>query len=418
MRHFTTQSLAMYICKNLYDETNLHTFMFKNDLIIFASSENSILGQSFCFENVTPSIEDDIMLFPAFHTIKSGGIISITYNDEPVFSVGMEGELSKIRTTLRMLFHFVNMWLGFRERLLSIEKTHKLILENIKDGYYEVDLKGNLTFFNSAFKEMIGYSEFELLGMNYKAYTSKETSKLIFTMYNNVYKTRKASEMLEFQYIKKDGETFNAEVSINLINDEANKPIGFCGIVRDITERKKSEELINFYAYHDPLTELPNRRYFESQLKKAINEADERKKMLAVLFIDLDGFKQVNDTLGHSAGDKLLQQIANRLTSHRPDKTVISRLGGDEFTILIHDLDYFHEVYVKTKSILELFQKNFTISGVNFTITASIGVSLYPTEGKTPEELMINADLAMYKAKQTGKNTFRFYGHLHNSFLK
>src|SRR5690606_20758097 len=116
--------------------------------------------------------------------------------------------------------------------------------------------------------------------------------------------------------------------------------------------------------------------------------------------------------------DKLLQQIANRLTSHRPDKTVISRLGGDEFTILIHDLDYFHEVYVKTKSILELFQKNFTISGVNFTITASIGVSLYPTEGKTPEELMINADIAMYKAKQTGKNTFRFYGHLHNSFLK
>lgn len=417
MRRFTTQSLADYICVNLYEETKLHTFMFKKDNIIFASSEKSIRGQKFNLDNVTPSKEEDIMLFPAFSSIKKGGFISITYNGEPVFSVAIEGELSTIRTALRMILHFVRMWLSFRERLLSIEQAHKQILENIKDGYYEVDLRGNLTFFNSAFSEMLGYSEFELLGMNYKTYTSKETASLIFKMYSNVYKTRKASEMLEFQYIKSNGETLDAEVSINLIYDETNEPIGFCGIVRDITERKKTEELVNFYAYHDPLTELPNRRYFENQLTKAINEAISRRKMLAVLFIDLDGFKQVNDTLGHSAGDKLLRQIAKRLTEHRTEKIVISRLGGDEFTILIHDLNYFHEAYVETKSILQLFQKQFTISGVNFTITASIGVSLYPNEGKTPEELMINADLAMYKAKQTGKNTFRFYGHLHDTYL-
>lgn len=412
MRHFTTQALAEYICNNLYVETQRHTFMFKTDYIIFASSEKSIIGQTFDIENVAPSTEADIVLFPAFDVIKSGGFISITFNEEPVFTVAMEGELHEIRTALRMLLHFVRMWLSFRERLLSVEQAHRLILENIKDGYYEVDLDGNFTFFNSALSEMLGYSEFELLNMNYKTYTSKETSKLLFNSYSNVFKTRKSSEMGDFQFKRKDGVLVDAEVSINLIYDEAKEPIGFCGIVRDITERKKAEELINFYAYHDPLTELPNRRYFENKLSKAINDAKQRNKMLAILFLDLDGFKQVNDTLGHSAGDKLLRMIASRLSNHFNEKAVVSRLGGDEFTILIYDLDYFHEAYDEAKFILELFQKQFTISGVNFTITASIGCSLYPDEGTTAEELMINADIAMYDAKQSGKNKCRFFGHL------
>ncbi len=415
MRNFTTQSLAEYICIHLYNETKQHTFMFKEDNVIFASSEKSLLGKRFHLEAATPSTEEDIMLFSSFFPIKNGGFLTIMYNDSHVFSVAMEGDLGKIRTILRMILHFVRMWLGFRERLLNMKETHKQILENINDGYYEVNLRGDLTFFNSAFREMLGYSEFELLGMNYKKYTSKETAKKIFKKYYNVYKTRKSSEMFEFQYIKKNGDTFEAEVSINLIYDDSNQPIGFCGIVRDVTERKKSQELINFYAYHDPLTELPNRRYFENQLANAIKEVNQKNKMLAILFIDLDGFKQVNDTLGHSAGDKLLQLIAKRLSTCRTEKTVISRLGGDEFTILIHDINYFHEAYIETKSILELFQQPFTISGMNFKITASIGVSLYPHDGETSEELLIKADLAMYKSKETGKNTFCFFSHLHNA---
>lgn len=416
MRHFTTQSLAEYICNNFYKETKLHTFMFKKDYIIFASSDKSILGQQFNHDVVVHSSEKDILLFPAFASIQKGAYIPITYNNELVFNVAMEGNLLKIRTLLRMIFHFVRMWLGFRERLFNMKQIHKQILENIKDGYYEVDLKGNFTFFNQALKDMLGYSEFELIGMNYQKYTSKETAQLLYDVYSTVYKTKKAAEMLEFQYIKKNGDIFDAEVSINLVYNDANEPIGFCGIVRDITERKKTEELINFYAYHDPLTELPNRRYFEEQLTKAIIKADERKTMLAVLFIDLDGFKQVNDTLGHSEGDKLLQQIARRLREHCTDNTVISRLGGDEFTILIYDLACFQDAYIHAKAILQLFQKQFIISNMNFTITASIGIALYPYEGNTPEELMIHADTAMYRAKQTGKNTFCFYRYLANMY--
>jgi diguanylate cyclase (GGDEF)-like protein len=136
--------------------------------------------------------------------------------------------------------------------------------------------------------------------------------------------------------------------------------------------------------------------------------------MLAVLFIDLDGFKYVNDTLGHSAGDKLLLQVAERLKKHGPENTLISRLGGDEFTVLLYNLDHWSEIYEKTKSILKLFQPQFTIDGVNFSITASIGISLYPYEGKTPEELLIYADTAMYKAKQSGKNKFCFYNYTPN----
>lgn len=415
MRHFTTQSIADYICVNLYEETNQHTFMFNKDQKIFASSDKSIIGQKINLDNVTQSKAEDIQLFPAFASIQKGGFISITYNDQYVFSVAMEGELHQIRTVLRMILHFVRMWLGFRERILNIEQTQRQILENINDGYYEVNLRGDLTFFNRSFCEMIGYSEFELLGMNYKTYTSEETANLLFQMYSHVYKTRESSEMVEFQYIKKSGEILDAEVSINLIYDDSNEPIGFCGIVRDITERKRTQELVNFYAFHDPLTELPNRRYFENELEKAIASSIQQKTMLAVLFIDLDGFKQVNDTLGHSAGDKLLQLLAKRLNEHRNEKTTISRLGGDEFTILISDLNNLQEAYSETKSILELFQEHYTISGMNFKITASIGVSLFPQEGETPEELMIKADYAMYQAKQNGKNNFCFFSHLQST---
>lgn len=414
MRNFTTQSLAKYICINLYKETKLHTFIFNKNYVIIESSEKSVIGHRLNNDEFTPSTEKDIMLFPAFKTIEKGGFVTITFNNQLVFYFAMEGDLLKIRTKLRMINHFVKMWLGFRERILNIEQAHKQVLENIQDGYYEIDLKGNFTYVNKALKEMLGYSEFELIGMNYRQYTTKETADFLFKIYSNVYKTRKAAKMLDFQYINKSGETFNAEVSINLIHNDANEPIGFCGIVRDITERKKAEELINFYAYHDPLTKLPNRLFFETKLSKAIKEANETNRMLAVLFIDLDGFKRVNDTLGHSAGDKLLLQVANRLNKHSPENTVVSRLGGDEFTILLYNLEHIREVYKKTKTILELFQKQFTVDGFTFTITASIGISLYPNEGKTPEELLIFADTAMYKAKQSGKNKFCFYNYSPN----
>lgn len=414
MRNFTTQSLAKYICINLYQETNLHTFIFNKDYVIIESSDKSIIGHRLNCGAFTSSKERDIMLFPAFKTIDKGGFITIRFNNQLVFYFAMEGDLAKTRTILRMIYHFVKMWLGFRERILNIEQAHKQVLENIQDGYYEVDLKGNFTYVNKALKEMLGYSEFELIGMNYRQYTTKETADFLFDIYSTVFQTRKASKMLDFQYINKSGETFNAEVSINLIYNDVNEPIGFCGIVRDITERKKTEELINFYAYHDPLTKLPNRLFFETQLIKAIKKANQTNKMLAVLFIDLDGFKYVNDTLGHSAGDKLLLQVAERLNKHSPKNTVISRLGGDEFTILLYNLEHISEVYEKTKTILELFQKQFTIDNVTFTITASIGISLYPNEGKTPEELLIYADTAMYKAKQSGKNKFCFYNYTPN----
>ena len=414
MRNFTLQSIVKYICFSLYKETNLHTFVFNKNYVVIEASEKSIIGHRLNSDEFMPSTEKDIKLFPAFKNIHKGGFITVTFKNQLVFYLAMEGDLPVIRTKLRMIYHFIKMWLGFRERILNIEQAHKQILENIQDGYYEVDLKGNFTYVNKALKEMLGYSEFELIGMNYRQYTTKETADFLFEIYSNVYKTKKASKMLDFQYINKNGETFNAEVSINLIYNDANEPIGFCGIVRDITERKKAEQLINFYAYHDPLTKLPNRLYFETQLSQAIQKADQTNKMLAVLFIDLDGFKYVNDTLGHSAGDKLLLQVADRLKKHSPENTLISRLGGDEFTVLLYNLENIGEIYEKTKTILKLFEPQFTIDGVTFSITASIGISLYPHEGKTPEELLIYADTAMYKAKQSGKNKFCFYNYVPN----
>uniref|UniRef100_C6E198 Response regulator receiver modulated diguanylate cyclase/phosphodiesterase with PAS/PAC sensor(S) n=1 Tax=Geobacter sp. (strain M21) TaxID=443144 RepID=C6E198_GEOSM len=213
--------------------------------------------------------------------------------------------------------------------------------------------------------------------------------------------------------------TLHAELVTVL--DEQGEPVCLTGTIQDITERKHAEEQIRLLAYYDALTGLPNRRFFLQQLEQALVFANRHDRMLAVLFLDLDRFKLVNDTLGHGVGDRLLQDVADRLLRcvrrgdclARADEecppSLVSRLGGDEFTIMLCDIEHFQDVAKIARRILEAVSVPYSLEGQEVFVSTSIGISLYPFDATTASDLIRNADGAMYQAKEQGRNGYQIY---------
>ena len=189
--------------------------------------------------------------------------------------------------------------------------------------------------------------------------------------------------------------------------DETGRPRGAIGASLDITERKRAEEQIKGLAYHDSLTGLPNRRLFQDRLSIAVAQAHRNTQRLAVLFLDLDRFKPVNDTLGHAAGDRLIQDVAERLRTCLREGDTVARLGGDEFTLLLPGLAQMVDAARVADKVLETLRVPFLIEGHELFVTASIGISLYPEDGRDVESLVKNADAAMYRAKQQGRDNYQ-----------
>ena len=180
--------------------------------------------------------------------------------------------------------------------------------------------------------------------MNHRQFTNEETAKEVFQAFNKVYTTGEPSKGFDWQIIRKDGIERYIEASVSLQKDSSGKPTGFKGIIRDITERKRIEQQINYMATHDTLTGLPNRLMFSQLLNQAIQSAQRNKRQLAVFFIDLDRFKTINDSLGHEAGDRLLKEMARRFKRSLRAVDVVGRLGGDEFVILIEEVDELSQI--------------------------------------------------------------------------
>ncbi|MDM7985751.1 MAG: EAL domain-containing protein [Smithella sp.] len=290
-----------------------------------------------------------------------------------------------------------------------MEEKYRSILENIQEAYFEVDLHGNFTFFNNSLCKTTGCSREELFGANYKQFSDEENSKNVFNAFNKVFKTGQPTEGFDWRIKRKDGTQRYIEASVSLQNTSSGKPVGFKGVIRDITERKRIEQELNHLATHDALTGLPNRLMFSQLLDHAIHSAQRYKKQLAVLFIDLDRFKTINDSLGHDAGDQLLKEIALRLRKSLRNVDVVGRLGGDEFIVLIEDLQEIKQLEIIAHKILATVIKPMVLLGEECRVTASIGISVFPKDGQDEQSLMKNADIAMYFAKEEGKNNFQFY---------
>jgi diguanylate cyclase (GGDEF)-like protein len=214
---------------------------------------------------------------------------------------------------------------------------------------------------------------------------------------------------MEWEIINKNGEARQVELSVSLARNAQGRPTGFRGIMSDVTARLKAEEAIRRQAFHDSLTNLANRILFNDRLSMAMKRAKRAQKMVAVMVLDLDDFKDVNDRWGHAAGDMLLKEAADRLADQVRDTDTVARQGGDEFSIALSSLNSAEEARQIAEKIVASFYRPFQLDSVNAYVTASLGVSVYPDDGDDVEILIQKADQAMYDAKKQGRNRYAFF---------
>jgi diguanylate cyclase (GGDEF)-like protein/PAS domain S-box-containing protein len=301
------------------------------------------------------------------------------------------------------------------ENALRESEAHfRSLVEQASDSFYVHDLDGNILDVNQHGCDSLGYSREELLVRRVTDIDVDLSLDELQYLHEQV-KSRKPVA-LESRHMRKDGTTFPVEIRMGPINIDGQQHT--LSLVRDISQRKEMEEHIQHLAYHDALTGLPNRAMFNHHLHHATTQAQRHNKRMAVLFIDLDRFKNVNDSLGHDAGDRLLQEMSARISACMQtedvvglgaDRHFVARLGGDEFVVLIEEVADSGRIGQIAQKILAAMVREHSLDGQPVHITASIGISLLPDDGRNGFTLMKHADMAMYRAKQSGKNTFQFY---------
>ena len=282
------------------------------------------------------------------------------------------------------------------------------IIEHTMEGVVITDAAGHITSVNPAFCDITGYSEAEIINLHPDLLRSDRHPPEFFDeMWKQVQE--KGSWRGEIWNQRKNGEIYPAWMTISCVHDDEGRVLHYVTVFSDITSIKQSQSQLEHLAHHDSLTNLPNRLLFEDRLLHAISQAKRQRRQLAVLFLDLDRFKNINDSLGHAMGDELLKEVARRLQAILRDGDTAARLGGDEFTVLVENLDDPSQAAVVASKIQENFKTPYQIAGRELHVTTSIGISIYPDDGLTVADLTKNADAAMYQAKEQGRNNYRYY---------
>ena len=294
--------------------------------------------------------------------------------------------------------------------LRKSEERYRTILQEMQDSYFEVDLKGNFTFVNESTCRDLGYPREELMGNSFRLVMSKEDARTVFLAFNTVYKTGEPNKGINCQITRKDGSTGFIEASVSLVKNDSGEAVGFRCVGRDIIERKLLEQKLEVMATHDYLTGLPNRVLLLDRFTVAEALAHRKNNKLAVMSLDLDRFKPINDTLGHSAGDQVLKAVGMRLTGTIRASDTVARVGGDEFILVMLETNHINEATAIAQKILDSFKEPFTVNGHELNISTSIGIAVYPEDGQDLETLMKKSDAALYYAKGHGRNQFKFFG--------
>lgn len=283
-----------------------------------------------------------------------------------------------------------------------------MIVESSNDAIFSVALDDTITSWNKGAEKIFGFSAKEIIGQPIFTLLPPERYDERAEILQSILK---GEELCHFETtrLKKDGNEIYVSLSTSPILAANGKIIGNSVIARDVTERRNMEAIIRHQAHHDTLTDLPNRQLFMDFLERELAQARRHDTRLALLFLDLNGFKQINDTMGHDCGDRLLKEVAHRLRACIRESDIVARLGGDEFTVLMPDLSHSDDVGIVVKKILSVFERPFKLDAVTVDASTSIGVCMFPDDGKDSEDLIKKADIAMYDAKGTGKNAYQFY---------
>ncbi|MBM7868083.1 EAL domain-containing protein [Heliobacterium gestii] len=350
---------------------------------------------------------------PVLKTIDDGK----TYRSDEEYFTRKDGALfpvSLVSTPLRVNDRIIGAVAAFRDISERKEVEEKLLLaakviENTTEGIMITDAKGIIQSVNPAFCRSTGYTESESIGNNPRLLKSgRHDGQFYRKMWCSMQESGQWQG--EIWNRRKSGELYAAWLTVSAIKDSHGRTTQYAAVFSDMTEDRRNQERIKHQAYHDALTDLPNRLLFIDRLSQALAQANRNHHMLAVLFLDLDRFKQINDTYGHALGDLLLQGVAGRLRSAVRDSDTVARLGGDEFTILLPQISTVEDAAKVAQKILCSFRHPWTFEGIPpFCTTTSIGIAVYPSDGEEAETLMHNADAAMYRAKEQGRNHYQLY---------
>ncbi len=362
------------------------------------------------FDAATPKIARQIevhghALFERVHQTRDGREIPVEISTHRVELGGQPVALSIARDISERRLA--------EEALRENEARLKEITSELGDGIYVLDRAGRLTFMNKAAEQMLGWREAELLGRN--AHETFHFQKLDGTpvpmcdcpVYHSIH-SGETYRVHEDYFTRRDGRLFPVSFVSTPLH-RSGEIVGSVAAFQDITALKAAQERIQYMAHYDMLTNLPNRTLLADRLERALAHARRNGQGLALAFMDLDGFKQVNDSLGHDAGDILLKVIAQRLQACLRESDTVARMGGDEFVMLLTDVMQPGEVEVVVRKVLDTVNQPISLNDQLTHVGVSVGVALYPAHGEDPQSLMKHADQAMYLAKEGGRNGYRFY---------
>jgi diguanylate cyclase (GGDEF)-like protein/PAS domain S-box-containing protein len=282
------------------------------------------------------------------------------------------------------------------------------VFDSSTEAIIITDAHARIVKVNQAFTDITGYQPEEVVGRNPRLLSSGRHDTLFYeAMWANLIDAGQwEGEILNR---RKSGEIYPSWLTLCVVKDDVGKITNYVGISVDITMRKETEARLSFLANHDALTGLPNRILFSDRLEHAMARAHRDVLQMAILFLDLDQFKNINDTFGHTMGDSLLQSVGERLSCHIRESDTLARWGGDEFILLLEKTRSAEETALVAERILKVFSKPFRLDGHDISVTASIGISLFPEDGQDVQSLLRNADAAMYCAKDLGRNNVQFY---------
>ncbi|WP_051181734.1 EAL domain-containing protein [Thermithiobacillus tepidarius DSM 3134] len=287
-------------------------------------------------------------------------------------------------------------------------RLQRAAMVSAANAIFITDREGRIQWVNQAFTRLSGYTAAEAVGQTPRLLKSGQQDS---AFYRAFWETILAGQVWQGEVTerRKDGERYTVNEIITPLLDEQGKVTHFVAIQEDISARKQAEAHIRHLAHHDGLTGLPNRLLFQDRLQQGIARAKRSEQMLALLFLDLDHFKLINDTLGHHVGDLLLQAVAERLRSCVREGDTVARLGGDEFTVILPDMSQVRDAALVARKILEALSRPFQLGERKVFVTSSVGITFYPEDGQSTDDLLKHADTAMYRAKERGRNNYQFY---------
>lgn len=340
---------------------------------------------------------------------------SIVTNEagQPMAMVGIIRDITEMKLASQALEDQLLLRQKVEQEIWEEKERAQVTLQSIGDAVITTDLRGNVEYINPVAEDLTGWSPAEAkarpLADIFNVVDEESGNKVEDPVQRCIREGRIVGIANHTELIHRDGHRFSIEDSASPIKNRCGEIIGAILVFHNVTEKRDMLRQMMHQAYHDSLTGLPNRVLFNDRLTLAIAQAHRNNEMLAVVFLDLDRFKQVNDMMGHAKGDTLLKEVAVNLSRCLRNTDTVARLGGDEFAILLPRVRHVEKVAKIAQKIIEYLNRTWKIDNQEFHITASLGIALYPSDGYDPETLLRHADTAMYRAKDRGRNNYQLY---------